>query len=608
MTERATLGQFLETAHRQLQPAKSQSGANPLQSVEEAAESLRRLTVVMNRYVHDIGAEFTGTPPVTDTSPSPWVHALTEARQALTGATEFLFRPEATTRIMWRPRRATGPVARQLDAATATLTMGRDLLHTHFTSAIGHWHRRSEWSSLITSAPVSRALLAEIGTLARLAARQGAEVALAPQASGSGQTRQLLNAACQRLWLVDNAMRAAHRQEPISPSGHELLQAIPVNALPPLRVPTGGESIAGMCAGAVNSAKRLRHLAWISAQQPSWSPAMNVTSLHQVAANGTVTSHNCHVVLDTLAIWAARNRQPDLGAQLSAAAAAAGYARQQWLSTVHGLGMVTTDCRGYVSPVAAESGTLALWLGRLAYADPAWTLKSGPARAPRSPESLAPTPQDAPLVVAAVHHACGALSRVGQIEGQQVRAAADARRILVPTRSLPDSGFDVPRPFAPAVDSQVHDLLTRYSGAWHSSDQATDALGTVAEATHAPSRILTVTRSVMVSEAPGHTGAEGLYAGPDPCELPGPVERTLVGLGVTAKDVLNRGAELDQASRRLIIEAVAQQADGRGGTSMRALNQSTATSEILNHALDSGDHLAVELLGHPVPAEAEPEP
>ena len=34
---------------------------------------------------------------------------------------------------------------------------------------------------------------------------------------------------------------------------------------------------------------------------------------------------------------------------------------------------ITTDTRGTITPAAAEAADLALWTGRLAYADPNWT-------------------------------------------------------------------------------------------------------------------------------------------------------------------------------------------------------------------------------------------
>jgi len=395
----------------------------------------------MTRYVQDITGEPARTPSAPDGSPSPWERALSEARQALAEVGQFLFPSQNAAYAIRQSRRAGGLTAQRLDAATAALTTGRDLLHTHFTSAPGHPRPRSEWSSLITSAPVSQALLTEIGALAH----QAATLTLASQPTGNDRTRQQLTAACRRLQTIDTAARTAYQQQPIGRPGHDLLRAIPVNMLPPPRTPTGRESVAELCAGAIRSATRLRRLAWTSAQQPAWSPDLNITSLRQVAATSTITSHNCHAILLTLADWAAQHREPDLGAELTASAAAAGHARQQWLEAARGLEVVTTDSAGHVSPAAAESSTLATWIGRLAHADPAWTLSNGSNSAPRIPASLIASPEDLPHVVAAIHHACEALSLTGRMQAHEVLAAGFAHRILVPTRSLPGRRSGIPR-------------------------------------------------------------------------------------------------------------------------------------------------------------------
>lgn len=96
-------------------------------------------------------------------------------------------------------------------------------------------------------------------------------------------------------------MQAAQQPEPVSATDRDLLHAIPVNSLPPRRLLQGGEPVAALCEGAVACAERVRQLAWGAADRAAWSPAMSVTSLHQVAAANTVTSHNCQVLLKTMA-------------------------------------------------------------------------------------------------------------------------------------------------------------------------------------------------------------------------------------------------------------------------------------------------------------------
>jgi hypothetical protein len=99
-----------------------------------------------------------------------------------------------------------------------------------------------------------------------------------------------------------------------------------------------------------------------------------------------------------------------------------------------------------------------LWTGRLAYADPAWTPDLGPAHVLRTPEQLAPSAAELAGLVAAVHHACDTLSQLAAADLSQLTIASRAGRLLVPTRTLPES-FDVPHPFAPAPGPRADPLL-----------------------------------------------------------------------------------------------------------------------------------------------------
>ncbi|HUY52573.1 MAG TPA: hypothetical protein VMV92_43875 [Streptosporangiaceae bacterium] len=116
-----------------------------------------------------------------------------------------------------------------------------------------------------------------------------------------------------------------------------------------------------------------------------------------------------------------------------------------------------------------------MWTGRLAYADPEWTLASGPAHEPRPAENLAPGPADVPLAVSAVHYACDMLTSLAYAEREQVRAAGAAQRILVPTRSLPDT-MDIPHPFAPALPDRIDALVSLYEDSGQAAGEATAAV------------------------------------------------------------------------------------------------------------------------------------
>jgi hypothetical protein len=338
---------------------------------------------------------------------------------------------------------------------------------------------------------------------------------------------------------------------------------------------------------------------------------MSRMSLHQLAAANTVTSHNCEVLLRTLA---ARTAQPGFGvdnAQLYMAEASAAKARASWLRVAKAVNQIQTDTRGQLSKAAMGARDLALWTGRLAYAGPDWTLASGPRCPVRTSESLAPDAEHVPLAVAAVHHASETLTRLARAEHEQIRAAANAGRIYVTTRSLPD-GFDVLRPFARAPRQRVQVLLSRYRDAGQASRQATTAVGQAAESVRAPSRLLNAAREAVVGGQAGSSDHADVPAtqhgapGDDP-EAPGPVERTLRTLGVSDPDMLRRGAEIDRVSERLIIDAAVHQGRERMPRDIHIkLNRSAGTAALANHALASGDPRAAALMRRPAVPQREP--
>ena len=272
--------------------------------------------------------------------------------------------------------------------------------------------------------------------------------------------------------------------------------AIPANIAPPRHLPDRGESITALCEGTIATAQRLRHLAWNTAKQVRWAPGMNVTSMYQVAAANTVSSHNCEVLLRSLAARIGRPGSEHVSTQLSAAADAARRTREVWLGTARAIDDINTDTHGQVFRAAAETRDLVLWTGRLAYADPDWTPASGPAQAARRPESLAPA--QVPSMIAAAHHVSATLTRLARAEHEQICAAAKVGRILVTTRSLSDE-FDIPRPFARAPQTRVERLLSHYRDAEQSSQQVTTELARAAEATGAPSRLLTAAAAAINS-------------------------------------------------------------------------------------------------------------
>ena len=560
MNGRATFGEFLQAARKCTEPEGHGGRVTGRHDIVGVSHGLGRVVAAMSRYLDDLMASYPMLPSAKRPAETAWARAASQAQEALSNAARLLPPQQGSGRPASPPASELG---QRLEATSVGLTAGRDLLQTHLAvAADGIRQQRSEWAAVITSPAATRALLMEIAVLARTIAPQVADLALSASASGpgTGQARRRLTAACQSLWALNSAVQTAHRQTPVSPAGRELLCAIPVNSLPPRRLPDGTEWVAALCDGAITTAERVRQLAWGQAARAAWSPEVSVASLHQVAAASTVTSHNCSVVLQTLTTGTADRGSDRLQADLAEAAEAANHARQAWRRVAGALDQVVTDGRGHLSPSAVETRDLAIWTGRLAYAEPEWTPSSGPRQEIRPPESLMPAPQHVPLVVAAVHHACHTLTRLAWAQEGVIRTAAQAGRILVPARSLPDD-LDIPHPYTQAPREHIDRLLSGYRIAGHASHWATIAVARVAQASGAPSRVLASAMATEPGRDHDETGRRAMNS-QTPASLKqgtldsvGPVERTLLDLGVTRPDLLRRAADLDHDSERLIVDA-----------------------------------------------------
>jgi hypothetical protein len=399
-----------------------------------------------------------------------------------------------------------------------------------------------------------------------------------------------------------------------------LLQAIPVNAISPRRVPDGTERVPALCEGAVGSAERIRHVIWLLAPQASWSPGLTADSLRHSAGCGIVISHHAEILLRSLASRAAWHGDAPLSAGLTESAEAAGNARQAWLRAARTWSGITSDTRQTISPAAAESADLALWTGRLAYADPGWTLKRGPSQAIRPPADLALLPDDIPGVVTAVHHACQTLTQIAAGDQEQIRAAANAGRLLVPTRSLPAS-VDIPRAFARAPRGRVDQVLLAYRDAGTASTRATAAVADVAAAVGARSQVLTNARAAAQADSSGVPASRGQPVARLAAlrrharDEPGPVERALRDIGVTSSAVLLRAAGIDQAGEQLIRDNQQAAAERRRrlapADASKAATTTGSASRLLassstDHANGTATSQRLSASAHSHEAEAEP--
>jgi hypothetical protein len=391
------------------------------------------------------------------------------------------------------------PAVQHVSAAAGFLAAGRDLLQTHFaTGPGGGRERRSYWAPVITSPPVTAALLAEIAGYALRLAPWTARLSVpeterdVPAATGLA-----VLTASHCTWVAGAAVQAAHRRHSPSPDARRLLSAIPAYFPPPRVAPSGNEQISDLCHGAVITAERLRHTVLAFARQARWSPGATSTAWRKDALASAIIGHASEFILRRLA---ERARQLDVGsaicAQLQSAADATSQVWPKWRAVAHHFDIVSTGIhRGAgPTPVAAELGDLVLRIGRLAYRNQHWT----PARADASyicnPADLAPAPGDITCVVAAVHTAADAITRIAAGDREAVRAAAADHRLYVPAFTRANAAV-VRRCYRPACPSRVDEILASYDDAIEASTRAASKLDDLALVLDAPTWPLATLRA-----------------------------------------------------------------------------------------------------------------
>lgn len=620
MTGRATFGDFALAARRHLDAAVQHSSTDswPLPGVlaaeiHEFTHGLHRLLKVMGRYLTDI-VEAEDTEPRSEPQPpSSWTRTAVELRAAAQKAYLSLPPTEYTKALRPQPQ-MTGSFARDLRAAATAMTAGRDLLHTHFASfPDGGRQFRSEWASVITSEPGQRALLAELADWARQIVTLGTELTSSPglrSPETAAEERRAL-VACRRLSAMVTAFETAHSQEPVTTDEVSQLHAVPASVLQPRRRPARAETVQELCQGITDCAERVRRAATTDLPDPALASWITAESFHQAAAHATVISHNCEILQQVLAARAADHGASRLNRHLLASAQAAARARVTWLAAAQAWLYIKTDAYGDIAPAANEAVDLALWTGRLTYADPHWTPTVCPDHEPRPPQELAPAPENVSEVLAAVHQVATTLTTIAAADYTQIRAAGLSGRLLVPIVK-PGSSSQADQSFVRAPKHHVNALLNAYRDAGTASAKATAKITEIAVTAKMHGRSKQRSRAATLASRSGVRGAK-----PDDSpvaggskeaeqEMPGPIERILREFGVTDERLLNRGQALDEATSQLVTEAAQQSAPQRWVVAVKHLNRSHDTSQIIRHVLAQDDVLKVTPRSAPRVAARQP--
>jgi hypothetical protein len=556
---RPVFGEFAEAARRHLSEAAVQHpSATPGRDAEEQAAGLARLCAVLARYTSDLTQTLTQLPNEHLPGLGPWHQASLQVHDALTSACRALG-PDAHAQGA-ASESATSPAARSLHAAARSLAAGRDLLQGHFTTVpSGVRLYRSGWSPAITSPGVSRALLAEVASLARQAAAAGNAIA----STAPGELRidgiRRMSIACYWLSQPETFVSAAERAQPSDGNGREVLHAVPENVLPVRLEPDSAHSVQELCTAVITAAERARAAAWDAASAEPTSTAICSTSWYRIAAASTVTSHHCHLLYSTLAERTAAEQAGELREVMMRAASQADRAREYWLDSAHEFRDIATDIQKYVSPTAAEAADLALWTGKLAYADADWTLSGGPSGPNRPARSLAPRLADVPGVVAAVHEAGDALDRLATANLEQARQAVRGHRLFVATRLLPES-YDIPTRYSEAPESYVASLMACCHDTAQKAHQVAETGSEIAIRVGAPSRTLVAVRAAAREQPESRPRADpGRDAlAEERASGIGPVESRLRSLGIENQRHLWQANTIDRTAEQLVREASAE--------------------------------------------------
>ena len=568
-------GDFLTQAQGHVTAAVSTQEELPDEARSAVIRELDRLVTILARYLGDMALAGDFPQGSHGEDPGAGMRAALDARIALRRSAQVLH--GATGSMSDTDAEDAHPTAWHLARAAAQLVAGRDLLHTHFSNdpSTGGWTRTSTWAKVIHSAPVTDALLSEIGGLAAKLAPWMVRLSLesAPDSAMPAVAGLTFHDSGRWLWAAAFRLETRSSHPDSAAEGRNVLTAIPAN-LPPAYRPLSAETtVPGLCQSVITTAARLQYGAAAFARTARWSAHATSASWRHDALASAITADSSDVIIRSLARRAASiGLHPAIQGHLDNSARALKLACTAWRAVTGEWDLLTTGNhkRAGVSPIAAEMDDLVLRIGRLAYRNPGWTPACGDASLARQAADLAPSADAIPAVLAAVHHATDTLTHMAVTDRRCVCQAAADHRLYIPTRLLPDD-YDIPRPYTPAPRSRVTALLDGYRLAVKTCTAATAALDDLALAAGAASRVLAAAHTApAVSNwqrpALGHAQADRtrdlVSSGQLPAKhvQPGRIEDVVRELQLTEPALLLRAAAIDEAAQDLLAEATAKAA------------------------------------------------
>jgi hypothetical protein len=164
-----------------------------------------------------------------------------------------------------------------------------------------------------------------------------------------------------------------------------------------------------------------------------------------------------------------------------------------WRQAVSMWQLITTDTQARSTPVVVEAGDLMLRMGRLAYADPAWTPKTSRNAALKQATELASGSAGLAATIGALHQAADALAAMAYADLAAITASSRAGRLYMPNIVLWDERVRDLN-YAQAPPDRIALLSDVYRVIITTSTQAAEKLDALALTLSAPSRILALAR------------------------------------------------------------------------------------------------------------------
>ena len=242
-----TFGDFARQVSASLADAVARfDGGLGEQAAAAAAGEACRLIETLGSYLGDL-VPYDEVEALASAEVGDRDQALVDAREALRMAAASLDPAQAPGE---QPAAGRGPVAAGLAAAAGSLAAGRDLLWTHFPAG-PDGPAPSQWSAVIGSVPVTRALLEEVVRWSQQLALLTGQWSVAPAAGAAGPVRTPPGMGDASRWLLvaAAAIQAGVRGRPVPPSAAELLMAIPIKGaarrVPPVAPETDRRTLRG---------------------------------------------------------------------------------------------------------------------------------------------------------------------------------------------------------------------------------------------------------------------------------------------------------------------------------------------------------------------------